>query len=237
MIQSASQSPPPSAPAAPAAPVTPAAPVVARVIGGDGRQAFTTADVAALKARKNELSRLLGSASERRTEVQEALRGAGAGADRAGLEQRLAVLDGRIARLETEIDENSGQLASLARFTSATGRSNDLDGNYGSRTADEYGGPIVILIVLFVFAPIAFAAARGIWKRGSRPVAAASPESVQRLERIEQAVDAIAIEVERVSEGQRFVTRLMSEGRPALGAGQGGMEPLPVGEENLVNRR
>jgi hypothetical protein len=33
----------------------------------------------------------------------------------------------------------------------------------------------------------------------------------ERLERIEQGMDAIAIEVERVSEGQRFVTRLLSE--------------------------
>ncbi len=32
-----------------------------------------------------------------------------------------------------------------------------------------------------------------------------------RLERIEQAVDAIAIEMERVSEGQRFTTKLLSE--------------------------
>ena len=32
-----------------------------------------------------------------------------------------------------------------------------------------------------------------------------------RLERMEQAVDAIAIEIERISEGQRFTTKLLSE--------------------------
>jgi hypothetical protein len=32
-----------------------------------------------------------------------------------------------------------------------------------------------------------------------------------RLARIEQAVDAIALEVERISEGQRFTTKLLSE--------------------------
>ena len=32
-----------------------------------------------------------------------------------------------------------------------------------------------------------------------------------RLERIEQAVDTIAIEVERVSEGQRFTSKLLAE--------------------------
>jgi hypothetical protein len=59
---------------------------------------------------------------------------------------------------------------------------------------------------------------RLVWKRASRTaMAPAAPaESGERLERIEQAVDAIAIEVERVSEGQRFVTRLLSE-RGGLG--------------------
>jgi len=55
-----------------------------------------------------------------------------------------------------------------------------------------------------------------------------APESTERLERIEQAVDAIAIEVERVSEGQRFVTRLLSERQPALGAAAPSAEPVRV---------
>ena len=33
----------------------------------------------------------------------------------------------------------------------------------------------------------------------------------QRLERMEQALEAVAIEVERISEGQRFTTKLLSE--------------------------
>jgi hypothetical protein len=47
------------------------------------------------------------------------------------------------------------------------------------------------------------------------------PEVVARLERMEQAIDSIAIEVERISEGQRFTTKLLSErpdrGLPASG--------------------
>ena len=38
-----------------------------------------------------------------------------------------------------------------------------------------------------------------------------SPLAEARLARIEQAVEAIALEVERISEGQRFTTRLLSE--------------------------
>ena len=44
----------------------------------------------------------------------------------------------------------------------------------------------------------------------------------ERLTRIEQAVDAIAVEVERMGEGQRFVTKLLAErDAPALSAGIG----------------
>jgi hypothetical protein len=40
----------------------------------------------------------------------------------------------------------------------------------------------------------------------------------ERLQRIEQAVDAIAIEVERMSESQRFVTKVLAERLPPSGA-------------------
>jgi hypothetical protein len=43
---------------------------------------------------------------------------------------------------------------------------------------------------------------------------ATNPESDRRLERIEQAIEAMAVEVERISEGQRFVTKLLSERTP-----------------------
>lgn len=40
-----------------------------------------------------------------------------------------------------------------------------------------------------------------------------SADSTARFERLERGIDAIAIEVERISEGQRFVTKMMSESR------------------------
>lgn len=36
----------------------------------------------------------------------------------------------------------------------------------------------------------------------------------ERFARLEQSVDAIALEVERISEGQRFTTKLLSENAP-----------------------
>jgi hypothetical protein len=54
---------------------------------------------------------------------------------------------------------------------------------------------------------------RGIVKRWEREtVVPAIPGDVTaRLERMEHAIDAIAVEVERISEGQRFTTKLLSQ--------------------------
>ena len=44
-----------------------------------------------------------------------------------------------------------------------------------------------------------------------------------RLERLENAIEAMTIEIERVTEGQRFTTKLLSEihdAKRAIGAGQ-----------------
>jgi hypothetical protein len=74
----------------------------------------------------------------------------------------------------------------------------------------------LIPITLFVMAgltaigvPIARAYARRIDREAGQPKV--QPELAARLERMEQALDAIAIEVERISEGQRFTTKLLSE--------------------------
>ena len=49
------------------------------------------------------------------------------------------------------------------------------------------------------------------WENKPSLPQAASPEVVSRLERIEQAVDAIAVEVERIAEAQRYSAKLMAE--------------------------
>ena len=61
--------------------------------------------------------------------------------------------------------------------------------------------------------PLARAFARRMDRGGALPAkaGASDPESAQRLARMEQAIDSIAIEVERISEGQRFTTKLLSE--------------------------
>lgn len=67
------------------------------------------------------------------------------------------------------------------------------------------------------------------WVSGNAKRANGSPSPLadDRLARLEHAVDAIALEVERISEGQRFTTKLLSEQtRPA---------PKPVQRQIATN--
>jgi hypothetical protein len=59
---------------------------------------------------------------------------------------------------------------------------------------------------------------RAFTRRIDRPSlpASTSADVTAKLERIEQAVEAIAIEVERIAEAQRFSARLMSEQQHSL---------------------
>jgi hypothetical protein len=79
--------------------------------------------------------------------------------------------------------------------------------------------PIVMFMMVpitMIGVPIARALARKI-DRGSAGPAVPS-EVAARLERMEHAIDAMAVEIERISEGQRFTTKLLSE-RPREQAG------------------
>ena len=74
---------------------------------------------------------------------------------------------------------------------------------------------VIIVFFLAVLMPISLAFARRIWRRAGKETPAARTDMIApRLERLEQAVDAVAIEIERIAEGQRFLTKV-------LGAGQG----------------
>jgi hypothetical protein len=71
-------------------------------------------------------------------------------------------------------------------------------------------GAFSMVITLAVLVPIVRAYAKRIESRNH--VIGIPPEISSRLERMEQAIDSIAVEVERISEGQRFTTKLLSEG-------------------------
>ncbi|MGH7670704.1 MAG: hypothetical protein ACRENQ_14560 [Gemmatimonadaceae bacterium] len=76
-------------------------------------------------------------------------------------------------------------------------------------------GTVMIMVIV---TPIIRAIIRAVERRHqSAPAAALSTDLGARLDRIEQTVDSIAIEIERVSEAQRFLTRLQTEPRAIPG--------------------
>ena len=68
---------------------------------------------------------------------------------------------------------------------------------------------MLMVIVLSIGVPLTVAYIRRAGKKAELP--SMPPEAISRLERMEQAIDSIAVEVERISEGQRFTTKLLSE--------------------------
>ena len=59
--------------------------------------------------------------------------------------------------------------------------------------------------------PIIRAFTRRLERGSTQSLPQTAPEVLSRLERIEQGVEAIAVEVERIAESQRFSAKLMAE--------------------------
>jgi len=213
------QNPAPQAPtgASPVAVYVPAAPGTPAVTITAPR---TARDIDALKARRSELSNQLQSVDGRRSKLMSQLKQTRDETAVKGLQARLALLDARQLQLESDIQQTGEQLSSPAAGLIARTSALPVFGGLNSGQVMT----LSVLSIIFVLFPLAVGVGRAMLRRSSRPAPppAVFTETAQRLERLEASVDAIAIEIERVSEGQRFVTKLLSEGQPApkLGAGQ-----------------
>lgn len=70
-------------------------------------------------------------------------------------------------------------------------------------------GFFTMVTAISIGVPLAKAWARRLDRESAQP--RIPGEVSERLERMEQALDSIAIEVERISEGQRFTTKLLAD--------------------------
>jgi len=145
---------------------------------------ITEVDVDALKAKRSELSRQLNSVQTRRDDAARALMKSPSGPARTGIEQRLMVMDQRIAQLETDIAANGQQLAAAPGALVATSEAE----NAGSRSGGGLGSgqmtAISIVFTLAVLAPIALAFARSILRRSAVPKP--SPQLMENTARLER---------------------------------------------------
>lgn len=190
---------------------------------------MTAADVRGLQVKLRELNEALQSAAERRNTVANRMRGMDESAKPGNL-RRLEVLDARIIQLEKDIAATTSQLAAAPPAALASTSQEPDFAEIADRVANDLV-PIVAILSVFVLGPFTIAISRFFWKRGTAPRRpAVDASTVQRLEQLQQSVDTIAVEVERISEGQRFVTRLMNE----RAIGGGAAEPIRSPQRSAI---
>ena len=227
-----SPAPPPSAPRTVIVQVPTPAPVAQSPVAATVfRVPQTAEEMRILIAQRKILSDQIQNVRDQRRSVARAYEQA-SGASRAGLEQQLQSLDGRLLQLQADLDASGRALyqSPVSATTTSVGFPAQFPNlNSGQLTA------ISIVFTVVCLGPLAMSLGRLLWRRSGRPaVPPGWNDAAQRLERLEQAVDTVAVEVERVSEGQRFMTRLMTQA-PGTAASNGaeaqainGGQPLPA---------
>lgn len=190
-------------------------------------------EVEGLNVRRDMLRQQLERTTERRQELSNELRRVGDNTDegqspdpaavaalRAGLEVRLRDVDARTLQLERDIAATDRALTQagpevLAQYEQQRPREPVRQG--------PTNGEVVGISAVTFFAGMMLMLLGGRLRRWRRRRAGrvergegergAGPDP--RIDRLTHAVDAIAVEVERIGEGQRFVTQLLAEARPA----------------------
>jgi hypothetical protein len=167
-------------------------------------------------AQRRELTSQLEQLQDRRGSLSERLKdGALDGVDRKGLESQISDVDGQISVVQRSLAAANDRVASTAAIPGAVVETPPPSQSGPPQEVYVLSGMFMVIVLL----PLSIALARRVWRRSAAAVAALPHELMDRLARLDQAVDSIAVEVERIGEGQRFVTRLMGE-RPAP-------DPLP----------
>ncbi len=127
--------------------------------------------------------------------------------------------DGKQIMIDPKAGLDGDQIQDLVQKTLQPAQPNRED------TGPTHGAVQIVLIVFLSLLAAIFMITRAMRRRplpAGSSTAVLPPETVARLARIEQAVEAVAIEVERISEGQRYSAQLLTDRLavpvPALGA-------------------
>ncbi len=127
----------------------------------------------------------------------------------AGMQQRIVQLDQRISDVDKAIAAADAEVARAASIPGAVVAQN-APINIMSPNALEFAS-VTLLVLLAAMLPIGLYSLRRMFRRSATAVSELPRELMERLGRLEQTGEATALEVERIGEGQRFVTRLMTE--------------------------
>ena len=230
-MQQTPQSTPSVAPA-PAAAGTPSATIGGTQVPLEGLPR-NAQEVEGLRARREILRDQLERATNRREELAGQLGGEGERVltpeARAGVQQRLNLLDERILQIERDQTTTERLLSNAPPAVLA--QTVEQPRNQGPMISEDDAagmafGTFSLGVALTLFAGWMrrrFRRRRAGAARGETSPAYAALTTDPRIERLTQAVDAIAEEVERIGEGQRFVTNLLAGRQPEA-------VPVPIRE-------
>lgn len=193
-------------------PQAPDAPIVVR--GGSPRSMYE-----AMRNQRSELRDQLEELEDQRSAITRQLNTTEMSqtAIRSGLETRLAQLDQRIVALDKQIAESDAAVARAASIPGAVPPPTPPPRRSGP--PEEFWVISGLILVPSAFI-LTVAYARRIWRRGAQIVSAIPQEVYDRFTRVEQALDSVAVEVERIGEGQRYLTRVLAERQIGAGAAQ-----------------
>ncbi len=163
---------------------------------------------------RNQVDQLQGERRQLQSQLQQATNPT----DIKGIEGRLVATDARIADVEKQLAAADAVVANRAAIPGVVVQeptsNNDIPP--GVMVMSGLGMSMVLLI------PVSVAYARRIWRRAAQGQPAIPSDLSDRMTNIERGIEAVAIEVERLGEGQRFVTQLLAESNrrqvPALPA-------------------
>lgn len=206
---------------------------ITRVQGGGAGAAVagvpqTRAQLDAVMQRRSELREQLQALGRRRNQLDEQ-RHVTAPPGRAAIEARIAEVDARMARIDQQIMQADDAISEAIARGVQNVQGQDFEfvtavpppppvPDFGPRPVD--GERVAALFVgqALLFLLVGTVLYRRM-KRRLRAPAAAEGVDRARLDQLQQAVDVIAVEVERIAEGQRFVAKALNE-KLHIGAGE-----------------
>jgi cell division protein FtsB len=190
-------------------------------------RAQISGELSALTAQRDELQAQMGQLPRRRNQLDEQ-RHLASGAARSQIEAQIAELDARSTRLDAQImqlnDRIAGAMGRLADLPAGADRVvripevriPEFQFPASRRGPDmrEIGGIMAAEAVALALIGVVF------WRFGMRRMREQFERmfsaQTQQLTQLQQAVDTVAVEVERISEAQRYVAKVLTEGSPAM---------------------
>ena len=217
----------------PQTPPAPRAAPQAAPQGGTPRP--SAAEYGVLKAREKELNDQRSNVEDRRNELSQQI-DQRAGPDRLGIQGRVSILDQRLAQIESDLASVGRDLAATAPASIVEPPQRIVFRGYddGDMVGAGFAGAAVMCALFVPFLIRSFRRRRHVQPATRQPLIGG-----ERIERMEQAIDTIAVEMERVSENQRFMTRLLTETQLAgtIAAVRGSAEAAKAAAEGAASAR